>query len=227
MNPHLAIVAAGAALLIGAGAQAVHAQASDGRALPRRHDVSGQVGWFHGTAGDGIGEGDWYHRVLSGSFTVGRYWSPHHRSEIELGATTADELYVAGHPTGDRFYPVYQSGRLRLSTRTLTLAQLYQFGENEWVHPFVGGGVDVDWERRELDVPPLFDYVNVNGRYEPRLVAPGRHEGPKTALKVRAAVLGGIKAYMSERAFLRADVRLGVARRVEKAVARIGIGVDF
>jgi hypothetical protein len=32
---------------------------------------------------------------------------------------------------------------------------------------------------------------------------------------------------MSERAFLRADVRLGVARRVEKAVARIGIGVDF
>jgi hypothetical protein len=228
MHPRRAIVVGGAVLLIGASAGDLRAQAPDGQqALPWRYDISGQVGWFHGSARDAVGADEWYHRVLSGGVTLGRYWSPHHRSEIEFGATTADELYFLGHPTGDRFYPFYQSGRLRLSTRTLALAQLYQFGENEWVHPFAGVGVDFDWERRDLEVPPLIDFVNVNGRYEPRLLATGRHEGPDTVLEVRAAVLGGLKAYVSERAFVRADVRLGVARRVEKAVARIGVGVDF
>ncbi len=71
----------------------------------------------------------WY-SVAAIDATVGRYWTPHFKTEFDVG--TAGE---------GRIYGPYREQNLRETTVGATA--LYQFFENQWVHPFIGGGVEL------------------------------------------------------------------------------------
>ena len=48
-----------------------------------------------------------------------------------------------------------------------------------------------------------------------------------TSTEVRPFVATGFKAYMTQRAFFRSDVRVGVRDGVDEVLLRFGFGVDF
>jgi outer membrane protein W len=97
--------------------------------------------------------------------------------------------------------------------------QIYQFGHNAWVHPYVGAGAVVLWETSRLE----FD--------QPRFAIPGLplppSEPAETATRVKPVVSAGLKAYISPRVFVRADILLSPWTTSRDVTVRGGIGVDL
>ena len=99
----------------------------------------------------------------------------------------------------------------------------YQFLHNTWVHPYVGGGVDVDWERRRADSDDR-GFVAA----PPGVVAssdPGDAIARRTS--VRAVLLTGAKFYVSPRVFARTDLRVSFTDQIDALRWGAGVGVDF
>ena len=193
------------------------AQTSD----PPRLDTSGTVGWF---ANDReLPDGQFYdddtqHRWVFGG-DAGWYWTEHLKSEVGISATTTGSSFVLVpiSPPHDRAYP-YASGRRRTREVRVVAQQIYQFGHNAWVHPYVGAGVAVVWEtsRLEFDGPPFA---------MPEVSLPS--ERATTATRVKPVVSTGLKAYISPRAFVRGDLLLSPWTTSRDVTLRVGIGVDL
>lgn len=187
-------------------------------ALPR-FDVGGTVGWFSQKAGDGTCC-RWYNDSLWMGVEGGYYWTEHLKTEVGFAATTDGETYSGGDqvPIGGTIYSQWSQARVR--TRRFTAVQVYQFGHNAWVHPFVGVGVNVVREdrREERYLYALSPYTSGSGRTE--LLATSQ-----TVL--RGSALVGMKAYVSKRAYFRTDLLLGFRTGVDEVVLRCGFGVDF
>ena len=111
------------------------------------------------------------------------------------------------------------------ATSSAAAALAYQFFENQWVHPFLGAGIEAI---REVD------------RLEVQLLQPGVPQPPGVPLPpvlipetqirytVRPFVTGGVKWYVSERAFIRSDILTTLSSDgAESVVWRAGVGVDF
>jgi hypothetical protein len=115
--------------------------------------------------------------------------------------------------------PYYQLRSYGFRRTTVAPSLAYQFFENRWVHPFLGAGIEGIREAEQLDV---------------QLVPPG---GPRPSLPTRETrvrysarpfITGGVKFYVSERAFIRTDMLSTFSSGgAESAVWRIGAGVDF
>ena len=152
-QPHLAWALAAALALV---THPLQAQTPD----PPRLDTSGTVGWFANNreVTDGqFYDNDTQHRWVFGG-DLGVYWTEHLKSEVGISATTTGSSFVlvpiaAPH---DRAYP-YASGRRRTREVRVVAQQIYQFGRNAWVHPYVGAGVAVlrETSRLEFDHPPF------------------------------------------------------------------------
>jgi len=189
--------------------------------LPRL-DVSGTVGWF---ANDReLPEAQFFddvqHRWAFGA-DAGYYWTEHLKTEVGISATTTGSSYVLlPVPTSspDRTYP-YASGHSRVRELRVVAQQIFQFGHNSWIHPFVGAGLIVlrETSRLELVEPPY----GIQGR---SAVFPERAEA---ATRVKPVVSAGVKAYISPRAFVRGDVLVSPWTISRDVTVRAGIGVDF
>jgi hypothetical protein len=187
-----------------------------------RADVYGTLGWFNADAG--LRDSGWFNRSLHGAAGFGWYWTDHLRTAVEFAATTPAEVYsselvtVAGQST-------YLGFRQTFDTKRLGIGQYYQFYRNVWFHPHVAAGVDVTWETvQRIDEPVfVFDPVGRQGR-EGR---PRREHSPVTSHEVRPFVATGFKAYMTQRAFFRSDLRVGVREGIDEVLLRFGFGVDF
>jgi hypothetical protein len=111
-----------------------------------RGDVSATLGWFSANKSELESYNDWYNRSLIGEAAGSVYWTNHWKTEIAAGAST--EAWVYGSQTfelnGAR---LFAPSRVRFGTRRLSFTQQYQFGDNEWVHPYLGAGIDLVWER--------------------------------------------------------------------------------
>lgn len=189
--------------------------------LPR-FDVSGSIGWFNQRTGN-AGCCNWYNQSLWGDATGGYYWTEHVKTEIGIAASSEGRAYSTSE-TVQADGRVYQSwGDTRISTRRLTLAQVYQFRHNAWAHPYVGAGLNVVRERRleERHLVPLGPY----DRFPP---APERVERVATRDNVlRGMAFGGVKAYVTQRVFVKVDAQVGFRSRVDEVTLRCGAGVDF
>jgi hypothetical protein len=184
-------------------------------------DTSGTVGWFANDRelpGGQFYDDDTQHRWVFGG-DVGLYWTEHLKSEVGISATTTGSSFVlvpiaAPH---DRDYP-YASGRRRTREMRVVAQQIYQFGHNAWVHPYVGAGVVVlsETSRLEFDQPPFA---------LPGLVPPSQRA--ETVTRVKPVVSGGLKAYISPRAFVRGDILLSPWTTSRDVTVRGGIGVDL
>jgi outer membrane protein W len=117
-----------------------------------------------------------------------------------------------------REYP-FTSGRRRSRETRIVAQQIYQFGRNAWVHPYVGAGVALLWEtsRVEVDQPP-YAYPG------PPVSLPGHTEAET---RVKPVVSAGLKAYISPRAFFRSDILVSPWTTSRDITVRAGLGVDL
>jgi hypothetical protein len=180
-----------------------------------RADTTMSIGWFtanHVEPGDCCA--NWSSSLFKG-IAGGYYWTDHLKNEIEIawpGPTNAfsypDSRVFTG---GETFtYEEHTYRGIKLSG-----SQLYQFGRNAMFHPFAGIGLDVDRERDEVT------RTTQTGRLSSQ-VQLVEHE-----LRARPFVTTGFKAYFSERAFFRSEIKVAFSDRVEQVVWKSGLGVDL
>lgn len=189
--------------------------------LPR-FDVSATIGWFNQKTADS-GCCNWYNESLWTGIGAGYYWNEHVKTELGVAATSEGRTYSSGDDITSGGQPGYRWSDTRVRTRRVTIVQVYQFRHNAWAHPFVGAGLDVVSERRHEErhlVPsPPYD------RYPP---PPEQVEVvAATDTVLRGIAVAGVKGYLTQRAFLRADVQAGFRSGLDDVVLRFGGGVDF
>ena len=143
---------------------------------------------------------------------------------MELQVSSAAEFYSFDRVDSPGL-TTYRTSRRKLRSTGVGLAASYQFFRNAWVHPFVGGGVAVRREVLDEEVEPIVVYDGATGRV--REIAPALKTGPTASFAGQPFVVTGLKAYVSQRAFFRTDLRVGFSDRIDEVVARVGFGVDF
>lgn len=173
---------------------------------------------------------NWYN---SGSLALsaGRYLTTHLKAEGEVMISAEGERFVTrlvqvpGVPGAT--YAVGSNQFVRTNGVSAGLA--YQFFENQWAHPFVFGGVAVDFDRSRVHTWPQSYY-----RGDPRI--PG-NEIPLvtestvdfgTSRHVRGVLGAGAKLYMTPRSFFKTDARVNLGAHDSGHLSfRLGVGVDF
>jgi hypothetical protein len=199
--------------------------------LPRV-DVTGFLGWL----GQRVSADDdgiytyraWDNRLLLAG-SVGYYWTTHLKAEAEIGGTNTSNF------TTNRFVDVpglTYSNYVWIDhhTRGALIAGrgLYQFGENQWVHPFGGVGVVFDRTRDRIFTPRQTTLVPGPPAPSRTVVLAEESTETRTSHHARPQMILGVKAYANERAFLRTDFvwtfDTDQGRRVQW---RVGAGVDF
>ena len=154
---------------------------------------------------------------------LGHYWTQHLKTEAGISFLNQredydfDSLPVPGLPVGG--YSVnQQSIRRALVTPALT----YQFGENEFAHPYVSAGARVEF----LDIHSTrYAQTVTQNRTTYSVPALDRRD---SLVVVRPVVAAGFKSYFNERTFIRTEVQasVGADHRAHPA-ARVGFGFDF
>jgi hypothetical protein len=197
-------------------------RAQTDRAAPQlpRGDVSWSVGLWGAKENQPDTYDDWYH-TWNGSVAVGYYWTEHLKTEIDAGLTSEGRLW------GSRVSPagVYTSVAHLYSTHNLRLAQQYQFGHNARFHPHLSVGIAFSWVRHTEEREPGYQTLRVPPYSV--MVEPARTIGPATEMEAVPFVGGGFKGYVSERAFFRSDMTIGLRGGVRTVTLGCGFGVDF
>lgn len=218
-----------AAVLTGC-APAAFAQSAPPPSPIARWDVTGTLGWFNADKSDNTRESynEWYNSSLYGGIGAGWYWTDHHKTEIDFGATTVGDVYTTTYTTTPVVIGTQQTfttSRSFFSTRRLTLSEQYQAYRNAWFHPHLAAGVDLTWEKSREERSPTVLFDNT-GR-TPREIRPAETIGPDVDLTVRPFAAVGFKAYLTQRGFFRSDMRFTFKDGIDEVLWRFGFGVDF
>jgi hypothetical protein len=186
---------------------------------PARWDAAGYAGWT------GLNKSDiapaWNAWIDAASFgaSAGYYWTPHTKLEWQFATTTWGEVFVQQPFDNGLFFRI---GQHRFRSDHLTGAVQYQFFENTWFHPFAGAGLEGKRESVRLELseqrpcPPL-----------PCIPVPLPPES-LVSFRLRPFVTTGFKWYLTERGFIRSDIRFVLAtERLDSVQWHTGLGVDF
>ena len=190
-----------------------------------RGDISGTVGWVSLNKSDVRSYNDW-HSQFGVSGGAGWYWTDHHKTQVEFAATTAASVYssepFAVGPQQQTFVTTVRS----YESQRVSLTQLYQFRRNEWVHPFLGAGLDIVREQSSGRDDPIFWYDPIVR--QSRLARDSVRYGTQSEIAARAVLTAGVKAYFSRKVFALTDLRVAVSsHRAEDTQWRFGLGADF
>lgn len=190
-------------------------------------DVTPFAGVFLGRAAapdEGGYQEDWF-EAAQGGVAVGRYLTPHLKLQLEGSAITEGSRFVTrraavpGIPT-----PYWISSEERTSLQSAAASVVWQFRDNELVHPFLEAGLSLDHERLVRFTPEQFVYGD--GRGTPPRVSESRTE-ERVRWQARPLIGGGAKLYFRERAFVRTDGRLTLDGDRQYLSFRFGVGLDF
>jgi hypothetical protein len=193
---------------------------------PARWDFVTQVGWFGGNKSEIAPDwNDWYDTAAL-EVAVGHYWTPHLKVELGVSTTAEARMLIEERvllPTDG--FPLIRSRDHRFRSTGVGAGLTYQFFENAWFHPFLGAGISLVHERQRAGVAqPLVFF----GDPLTRVVPPAPEPFERDATDVRPFALLGFKAYVSERAFIRTDLRVTASRdHAETAAWSGGVGFDF
>jgi hypothetical protein len=174
---------------------------------------------------------NWYN---SGTFAISaaRYLTPHLKAEGEVMWSAEGERFVQRYVQvpGVPGIPPYPVGANQMvKTNGVSAGLAYQFFENQWAHPFVFGGVALDFDHTRVETWPQSYY-----RGDPRV--PGneiplttqRIEDLGTSRELRAVLGTGVKLYTSQRSFFKTDARVNFGSDQSGHVSfRLGFGLDF
>lgn len=206
-----------------AGAQAVTPRVTIAPAETSRWDVAGHITWLGERRPAESFEWDSWVGVASGGGSIGYYWTPHLKTEFDIATSSEGETYsVEIVPVPGLTTPLFIERDHEIRFTTAAAGLTGQFFENAWFHPFIGAGVELVREREHIEivpppVPPRGPSVSLPAPAETRV----RYNG-------RPYIATGFKAYVSEHAFIRTDIRTSWSRDGLAALGwRSGIGVDF
>jgi len=187
-------------------------------------DTAGQLALLNRNKAQLGGYDRWY-SVAAINGSVGHYWTPHLKTEFDVGTAAQGEIdgAEAAVVPGLTFpFPRYREHKLRETTVGATA--IYQFFENQWVHPFVGSGVELVHERHIADAIPATSVVISSAPVRLPAVA----AVDSVSYSLRPLVTGGVKFYVTPHAFIRTEVRASLTRDFPAALQwRAGLGVDF
>lgn len=202
--------------LLAASAGGAAAQTTPG--LPRL-DVAAAFGWHAANEESGRPYDTWYRTSLSRSAGASWYWTEHHVTSVDAGAAGVGELF-AEHPDSSLDRQIWGTANYTFTTRHVSIAERYQLGHNAWFHPYLGTGVVVEWVERAGELGPLYDRTG-------RVIQASRPVPVTTERRAHAFLEAGGKAYVSQRLFVRPELRVAFTGSVQHVVTAIGIGVDF
>ena len=83
----------------------------------------------------------WHGSLLVG-VSGGHYWTDHLKTEVDANWNTSAGMRSIENIARDGGY-TYALSDYRAHDTRIGVVQLYQFGRNEWVHPYIGVGADV------------------------------------------------------------------------------------
>lgn len=195
-------------------------------------DVTVAAGLFSGHpdgAAPEVRHDSWYHEPAA-SIAIGRYWTTHLKTQLEVFHSGEGHRFVSHVVTVEGVpWPVPIAATERRQVTSLSAGALWQLFDNQWVHPFIEGGLSVDRERLQTDRPRQEIWVGRSAQDPGRSVevAAESHTGPATTNRVRGFVGAGAKLYVTERTFVRLEMRATGVRRVHSMTYRLGVGVDF
>jgi len=192
-------------------------------ATPSQWDVAAHLTWLGERRTAQPFQWDRWINVASGGGTIGYYWTSHLKTELDVSTSTEDEIYSfepIALPGTNTFLPLERDHEFRLTTAALGVVG--QFYENTWFHPFVSAGLELVHEREHVEttVPVV----------PPRGISPPIVTVPETIVRLSARpyVVTGFKVYVSQRAFIRSDVRASWSADGLAALAwHNGVGFDF
>lgn len=186
-------------------------------------DLHFGIGWSHVRNADLPSGEQWDHGVAHVAAGLGWYWTDHLKTEVELVAGSPAEFFGFERVHKGNTV-VYRTSTLRQQNWGMGVAQVFQFFRNAWFHPHVGVGLDLRRESLEQRFDPVagFDAAGRVTEFEPARVV-----GPHASIRARPYALTGFKAYLSQRAFVRSDLRAGFGVPDIDVVVRAGFGVDF
>ena len=192
--------------------------------LPRNDAVT-SIGW--GGSENRLIEYDRWRGSLFLGVSGGHYWTDHLKTEVEAGwhssadHETYQELMIDGLRTSAR-------SMYRIRDARLAIGQSFQFGRNDWVHPYVGAGADIVRRNIALDRPAQtgYAYNTLPNRPPADVVIPALRTN-ETSVLVRPFVKTGAKMYASERLFFVTELKLGFAPELDHVLWKLGVGVDF
>lgn len=190
---------------------------------PTRWDAAAHVTWLGERRTNQPFQWDRWINVASGGGTIGYYWTTHLKTELDVSTSTEDEIYSVepiALPGTSTLFPLQRDHEFRVTTATI--GAVGQFFENRWFHPFVSAGLEIvrEHERVETTFPIAF----------PPGISPPMATEPETIVRVAARpyVATGFKAYVSERTFIRSDLRTSWSSDGLAALGwHNGIGFDF
>lgn len=177
-----------------------------------RADATATLGVFTANHTDVDEYGRWGHSGFAG-LAAGYYWTDHLKTEIET-AWTGDVEAFSYERTVDR-PNTYAYSEHQYRVFKVSAGQAYQFGRNAFLHPFVGAGIDIDRQRERIE------------RSIETPTTSNRTDRTDTSVRAHPFAAVGFKAYLTQRAFFRGELKTVVGSRVEHVVWKAGFGVDF
>ena len=222
-NMPLAAAVLAAAVLMGGTATAQQPAISLTPADAAQWDVAGHVGWLGAdTSGAGTIGDDWYD-TFAGGLSIGRYLTPHVKTEIHGGITREGRIHRVEQFAMPGSPPVFRPQQHYFQNATIGAGLFYQLFENQWFHPFAGGGIEVLRERDRVELQPTYGLPP--GRVPIPLPPP---PSPDVTYTARPFLATGFKWYVAERAFVRTGVQASFSNRGTTHVMwTIGVGGDL
>ena len=195
-------------------------------------DIAATAGLFSGytprTGGSTFGYQETWFESAQGGVTVGRHVTPHVKVELDVSTTSGGTqlrerlVNVPGYA-----YPYPIASEVTTAVRSIAPSVVWQFRNNEWVHPFVHAGVSTDFDRMTVRTWEQIFYRDPRSGADPVRLAAESRDGPTTERRIRAVLGGGAKVYVLERAFVRTEGRWSFDRQRHNLAFRIGFGVDL
>ena len=182
-------------------------------ASPLRWDIAAHIGWLMARTPDPGVYGNDIYNVGLGGVTLGQYLAPHLKAEAHIAFHGEGRLYREEFLPNTM--PPFRASEHHIRTAATGAGLHYQFFDNQWFHPYLGGGVEL---LREEDRVLVID----SRPGAPRPVSTGVTYSP------RPFVATGFKLYVTERAFVRAGVQGSFSSRDATHVAwTLGVGADL
>jgi len=159
---------------------------------------------------------------------AGHYFTPNLKAEVELSTSSEGRQWIQRQlPIPGAQFPPFQIIERFNRLREVSGAFVYQFFDNQVVHPFLMLGVAADFDRVRSYAPRQTIVVDPRVQGAPVVVIPEVREGPETMTSARLLVGGGAKMYFSPNAFVRTDSRFATDGSGHHITFRIGLGLDF
>lgn len=187
------------------------------------NDITFSTGWA-GAEHKIYDQRRWHGSLLLGA-RVGHYWTDHLKTEVEASwdSPRTRDIYENLERQGGYTYALSD---YRAHDARVGVVQLFQFGRNEWVHPYVGVGADVVRRVAQTNRLQQSRTVYLPPHRQIPIDIPAASE-QKTTVFAQAVLKTGLKMYVSEQVFFNTELKFCVRRDIDQVVWKFGLGVDF